>query len=232
MLHDYISFMTLIKKIADNSSQASLAHSMRVKRFIYFKELLQKLHKPLTILDIGGTQEYWINMGLDDKNYKITLLNLTEELSTSSNFNSVVGDATNLANYSDKSFDVVFSNSVIEHLFTKENQIRMATEVKRVGKYHFIQTPNYFFPIEPHFLFPGFQFLPKYIRVKLLNKFTLGHVPRKENFNEAVEKIDEIRLMTVKEMKELFPQSTIWKEKFFGLTKSIVAHNLNYGIGE
>jgi hypothetical protein len=217
--------MSLIKQVADNSSQASLAHSMRFKRFIYFKGLLQKLNKPINILDIGGTQEYWVNMGLDDKDYKITLLNLAEEKVTSPNFSSVVGDATNLS-YADKSFDVVFSNSVIEHLFTKENQRKMAAEVKRVGSYYFVQTPNYFFPLEPHFLFPGFQFLPKAARVALINKFNLGHIPRIRNINEARLKVEEIRLLTVNEMKGLFPGAVIWKEKFGGLVKSIVAHNL------
>lgn len=67
------------------------------------------------------------------------------------------GDATNLSQYSDKSFDIVFSNSVIEHLYTKENQISMAKEVNRVGKNYFIQTPNYWFPIEPHWVFPSFS---------------------------------------------------------------------------
>lgn len=219
--------MKLIKKIADNSSKKSLSHSMRYKRFAYFKNLIQKLIKPITILDIGGAQEYWVNMGLDDTAYKITLLNLSEQPTISSNFCSVVGDATNLNNYADKSFDVVFSNSVIEHLFTKENQTKMAAEAIRVGKYHFIQTPNYYFPLEPHFLFPGFQFLPKSVRYSLINKFNLGHIPRKKDIDEARLIVEEIRLLTIKEMKELFPQSIIWKERFGGFVKSIVAHNLD-----
>src|SRR5688500_16665970 len=113
--------MSLFKKIADNSSNQSLSHSMRFQRFIYFKSLIQKLNKPINILDIGGTQEYWVNMGLDNKDFKITLLNLSEQETTSPNFCSVAGDATNMDNYADNSFDVVFSNSVIEHLFTKNN---------------------------------------------------------------------------------------------------------------
>jgi len=189
--------------------------------------LIQKLEAPIRILDIGGTQEFWVNMGVDSKDFNITLLNLTTQATTSPNFSSVVGDATNLSEYADKSFDVVFSNSVIEHLFTKDNQSRMAREVVRVGKYHFIQTPNYFFPIEPHFLFPGFQFLSKSIRYLLINKFNLGHIPRKRNIKDARFIVDEIRLLTIGEMQELFPKSFIWKEKFGGVVKSIVAHNLS-----
>jgi len=133
--------MSFIWKIADNSSNTSLSRSMRFKRFIYFKELIRKLNKPINILDIGGTQEYWvnINMGLDDEHFKITLLNLSEEATTSPNFCSIAGDATNLIKFANKSFDVVFSNSVIEHLFAKENQRKMAAEVMRVESYYFIQ---------------------------------------------------------------------------------------------
>jgi hypothetical protein len=219
--------MSLIHKIADNTSRQSLAHSMRSKRFQYFKRLLQRLDKPITILDIGGTQEYWVNMGFDDPCIRITLLNLTAEETTSPNFSSVIGNATDLSNYADKSFDIVYSNSVIEHLFTKENQKKMADQVMRVGKYHFIQTPSYYFPLEPHFLFPGFQFLSKPIRTSLIRNFNLGHIPRKHSKNDARLIVDEIRLLTINEMKELFPQSFIWKEKFGGLVKSIVAHNFN-----
>lgn len=219
--------MSFYKKIADNSSNQSLAHSMRFKRFIYFQSFLQKMQRPLTILDIGGTQEYWLNMGLTDPDIQITLLNLSLQETTSPNFYSVAGNATDLRNYADQSFDIVYSNSVIEHLFTKKNQRKMANEVMRVGKYHFVQTPNYYFPLEPHFLFPGFQFLSKSIRSSLIRKFNLGHIPRKQTMKEARLIVDEIRLLTISEMKELFPESFIWKEKFGGLVKSIVAHNFN-----
>jgi hypothetical protein len=217
--------MSIIHKIADNSSNKSLAHSMRFKRFLYFKSLIDKLEKPVKILDIGGTQLYWLNMGLDNKDYQITLLNLTQEITNSPNFMSTAGDAANLSEYVDKSFDVVFSNSVIEHLYTKENQKKMALETMRVGKYYFIQTPNYYFPLEPHFLFPGFQFFPKAIRVFLIKRFKLGHISRKQTSEEARRIVDEIRLLTISEMKELFPQCLIYKEKVGGLVKSVITHN-------
>ncbi len=218
--------MNLFKKVADNSSTMSLAHSMRYKRFNYFTKLIQGLNCPIRILDIGGTQQYWENMGFINPNVKIILLNLSMQPTTSPNFVSVVGNATDLKEFTDNSFDVVFSNSVIEHLYTKENQYKMANEVRRVGKHHFIQTPNYFFPIEPHFLFPGFQFLPINTRVFLVNKFNLGHIERKKDIEEARRQVNEIQLLKTSEMRKLFPASSIWEEKFGGLVKSIVAHNL------
>src|SRR5687767_14553261 len=124
--------MFSLKKISDNTKVNSLSHAMRYKRFEYFLELIKKLPSPISILDIGGTQQYWEKMGLDLPGITITLLNLSEQKIYLPNFISVVGDATNLSEYPDKSFDIVFSNSVIEHLFTKANQEKMAFEVMRV----------------------------------------------------------------------------------------------------
>lgn len=76
--------------------------------------------------------------------------------------------------FRNEEFDVVFSNSVIEHLGEYPQQRRMADEVRRAGKRYFLQTPNRYFPLEPHFFFPFFQFLPVSVRVWLLSRFHLG----------------------------------------------------------
>jgi ubiquinone/menaquinone biosynthesis C-methylase UbiE len=215
----------MLKHIADNSNETSFSHKMRKMRFAHFMSLLNKMDRPISILDVGGTQEYWSKMGFNNPDIQITLLNLKEQHVTGESFKSVAGDATNMKEFSNKSFDIVFSNSVIEHLFTRSQQLKMANEVTRVGKFYYIQTPNFFFPIEPHFLFPGFQFLPFSLRVFMINKFSLGHIPRKKLKNDAITQINEIKLLATTDMKELFPDATIWKEKLFGMTKSIVAHN-------
>jgi predicted SAM-dependent methyltransferase len=137
---------------------------------------------------------------------------------------SMVGDATNLSLCADKSFDVVFSNSVIEHLYTKSNQEKMANEIRRVGKYYFVQTPNKYFIIEPHYLLPGFQFLHPRIKYFLLTKTPLS---RGKFWDKqfAQQYIDEIRLLDKSEMVALFPNGLIYKEMFGGLVKSFTAHN-------
>jgi 2-polyprenyl-3-methyl-5-hydroxy-6-metoxy-1,4-benzoquinol methylase len=210
----------------DNSDSRSMAHSFRQKRFAFFLSLLDGIDKgqDIKILDIGGTQKYWNLMGFDRPNVHITLLNLHTQPTTGHNFTSITGDATNISQYADQSFDIVYSNSVIEHLYTKENQIKMANEVQRVGKNYFIQTPNMNFPIEPHFVFPMFQFLPHALRVNLIQNFTLGHIIRRKEKESAEDIINEIHLLRISEMKQLFPTSKIYKEKFMGLTKSIVSY--------
>ena len=154
----------IFQQIADNQVENSLSHQMRSKRFTFFKACLQQLPKPITILDIGGTMSFWQSMQFKDAEVSIILLNLEEAQQLQHPFTSVQGDATALTQFADQSIDIVFSNSVIEHLFNWENQQKMAAEVLRVGKQHFIQTPNYWFPIEPHWVFPLFQFLPPLVK--------------------------------------------------------------------
>lgn len=100
----------------------------------------------------------------------------------------------------------------------------MSQEVKRVGKKYYVQTPNLYFPIEPHFIFPLFQFLPVNLRVWLVQHFNLGWCPRIPDRARALREVQEIRLLTKAEMQRLFPDAKIFEEKFFGMTKSFVAY--------
>ena len=160
---------------------------------------------------------------LDPENVHITLFNLFENPASYDNITSVVGDATDLSRYADDEFDVVFSNSVIEHLYTKDKQQKMADEMRRVGKSYHVQTPNYFFPIEPHWLFPLFQFFPKSVKIFLTKNFKLGHIGKLPE-NEAIDVVNEVRLLTEKEMKALFPDGQVYREYFFGLVKSVTMY--------
>jgi SAM-dependent methyltransferase len=112
------------------------------------------------------------------------------------------------------SFDVVFSNSVIEYVGAFSDQERMASEVLRVGKRYYVQTPNRFFPIEPHFLLPGFQFLPRWMKVAMIQRFALGWYDRAATREEACCLADEIRLLRRGELRRLFPGGKIMEERF------------------
>ena len=152
-------------------------------------------------------------------------MNLTAIPTKYDNIKSVVGDARDLNQYSDKSFDIVFSNSVIEHLDTFIDQKKMAKEIKRVGKKYYIQTPNYYFPLEPHFMFIGFQWLPLYFKIRVLRYYNSGYKHRIKDKESAMRIANSIRLLKEKEIKKLFPKSKINKERFLGLTKSFVITN-------
>jgi len=206
----------------------SINQKFREKRFHFFTTLLEgiKSDEPIHILDIGGTEIYWERMKFtSNNNVIITLLNLETVPAKNNNFISIKGDACDLSSFKDKQFDIVFSNSVIEHLFSIDNQKKMANEAMRVGKFYFVQTPNYFFPIEPHWLFPFFQFLPFKTRVFLTKNFDLGHYKKSANKEDAIKRVNEVKLLTEKQMKNLFPRGKVYRETFLSLVKSITMYN-------
>jgi hypothetical protein len=209
---------------ANNTDSRSLSVHFRKQRFAFFLSLLNKLPRPVRILDIGGTQQYWDMMNFEEPGVHVTLLNLAEQPVTRLDFTSVAGDATDLSDYADGSFDIVYSNSVIEHLFTRQAQEKMAKEVSRVGKFYFIQTPYYYFPIEPHWVYPFFQFLPVRSRIWLTQHCNLGHIGRIKDRDAAEKQVREIQLLTRREMQSLFPDAAIYNERILLFTKSIVAY--------
>ena len=215
----------VIKKIFESSEEKeSLGNYFRTKRFDFFFHRIKSMNKPISILDLGGKVNFWENRGLTgNNNYKITVLNIESEISDYSNIKTVNGNVLKLKDFKENSFDIVFSNSVIEHLYNFENQKKMAGEVLRIGKNHIIQTPNKYFFIEPHYMIPFFQFLPKKIQFKILTKTRFSRL-KKWDEQLARNYTEEIRLMTQKELKEIFPKSNIFYEKFLGMTKSFTVH--------
>lgn len=208
--------------------EKSLNQQFREKRFKFFISLLEKVKsdKPIQILDIGGTEIYWERMNFtDNENIIVTLLNLEKVPTKKDNFISIKGDACDLSSIKDKQFDIVFSNSVIEHLYTFDNQKKMATEIMRVGKAYYVQTPNYYFPIEPHWLFPFFQFFPFKIKVFLTKNYNLGHYKKSVSKEAAIKRVSEVKLLKQKQMKELFPTGKVYREVLFGLVKSITMYH-------
>jgi len=245
--------MSLLKKLADNTRTNSISNKFRRRRFAFFEKFISLLPRPVKILDVGGTENYWQQMGIsvplstgrrehkspfeggrgmilstgDDSFYEIeiTILN-TEDLDVQSrNIKFIKGDARDLSMFADKQFDVAFSNSVIEHVGNFTDQKKMADEIIRVAKKYFVQTPNYFFSFEPHFLFPCFQFLPRRVRIFLVTKFALGWYPRARSNNEAGELVDSINLLRKSDLRKLFPAANYFAEKFLFLTKSFIIHN-------
>ena len=123
--------------------------------------------------------------------------------------------------FGDQSFDLVHSNSLIEHVGSLDDQARMAAEIRRVAAGYFVQTPNRYFPIEPHFLVPAFQFLPVALRVRVARRFRPGWY-RGGDAAVAVRDAREIRLLSERELRAMFPDGQVWRERLYGMTKSFV----------
>jgi SAM-dependent methyltransferase len=137
-------------------------------------------------------------------------------------FHYRMGDGRDLP-FADQSFQIFYSNSVIEHLRRLEDQRRFAREALRVGRAVFVQTPNRWFPIEPHFVVLFLHFLPKGIQRLFLPHFSLRGLFRSGDNVEMKHLFDELRLLSFREMQSLFPGCTIHRERVFGLTKSLIA---------
>lgn len=224
-------FRHLFERYFDNTSPESVASRLRLDRFERLNQFLKSLDlnkgEVIQILDIGGDDKYWKNMlkYLKDP-VRVTLLNLVpyHNAMADPRIQAVVGDGRDLSPlFSDRSFDVVLSNSVIEHVGTFNDQKRMANEIRRVGKAYFVQTPNRYFPLEPHFLIPFFQFFPTNLKIYIAKTFKPGWY-RNRKVEAAIEDAQQIRLLSKKELLHLFPDGEIWEEKMVGLTKSFIVY--------
>jgi hypothetical protein len=185
-------------------------------------------HGKVNIIDIGGTNAYWKIISanlLKEKNVHILIVNLPSSSTLFTNdeiFTFIIGDGCNLADIGDKSFHIAHSNSVIEHIENWENKIKFSKELQRVGELYYLQTPNYWFPLEPHFVFPFFHWLPEFIRIKLIQHFNLGWFRKTKDYNKAKAIDESCLLLTKKELLKLFSHSSLYKEKFACLTKSFI----------
>jgi hypothetical protein len=214
----------MLKRMANNRDERSLAMQFRRNRFAFFQSLLSRLDRPVHILDVGGTEHYWKSMGIEaDGRIHVTILNVNKDSVSLPYMKSILGDARSIQAEED-AYDIVFSNSVIEHVGTYEDQLQMAKEVRRVGKRYFIQTPNKYFPLEQHFLFPFFQFFPISLRTLLVQNFNLSWYPKTPDAAQARHLIESFRLLSKKEFSRLFPDGAIYEEKILGFTKSFVAY--------
>jgi len=193
-----------------------------MKKFIE----IMKPDEKCSILDIGGTPGNW---ELLDKKLNVTLLNLTIPSNIEryrGKYEFVKGDGTKLQ-FPDKSFDIVFSNSVIEHVGTFDSQVNFAQEIQRVGKNYFVQTPAKSFPFEPHLLTPFIHYFPLNIQVKYLSGFTLHSLLSGSKKDEIIKMMSSICLLNYKSFCNMFSSCQHYKEKFMLLDKSYVVYRIS-----
>lgn len=137
-------------------------------------------------------------------------------------FTYLLADGRNTG-LADKAFDLAFSNSAIEHVGSLEAQQCFANEMLRVGRRIYCQTPNKWFPVEPHFLGLCVHWLPKKWFGHFVDRYLTLHGWRYRPTPEAsIDFINSIRLLTRDELSDLFPGCEIRTERFLGLAKSFV----------
>lgn len=192
---------------------------MRQRRMQEFLDRL-KPKRGARILDLGGSPEIW---RLTPERFELTLVNLPGGMDrlagaqpeARGDHTIVWADACDLRGiFGDNSFDLVFSNSVIEHVGDETRRRAFAREVKRLAPSYWVQTPSPRFPIEPHTGVPFYFQLPAPLRERLMERW-------REALPAWAEMIEETTVLSEEEMRALFPGGEIFRERALGLEKSI-----------
>jgi hypothetical protein len=180
------------------------------------------------VLDMGGTTGFWSVWRdvIDFSHVTVTCVNLAEvrqDETGSLPVKAQVGNACAMPEFEDNSFDVVFSNSVIEHVGLWPNKLAFAREARRLAPSYLIQTPNFWFPIDPHARFPFLHWLPRPVIYRIHMSMRTGFYPKTSDIDEAMTSTEDADMLDRKQMAHLFPDAEIEAERFMLLTKSLLA---------
>ncbi|NJL81366.1 MAG: class I SAM-dependent methyltransferase [Richelia sp. RM2_1_2] len=204
-------------KASEWAKHNSFGKAWRLERMKQFLGLV-KPPSGAKIIDLGGHMPMWQWF---DHDFEVTLVNLPGSYKSTGKFGKytlVEGDATNLCDiFADKCFDIVFSNSVIEHVGDESKQADFASEVKRLAKGYWVQTPSLYWPLEPHTGVIGYWLLPEFVRQNLQNSW-------EKKLPVWTEMVRGTRVLSQNRMRELFTDSKFYVERKFLLEKSYAAY--------
>jgi hypothetical protein len=187
----------------------------RMRRFIS----LFDVEDATSIIDLGGTEFVW---RLVAGRPRVTMINVGVEEWAEGRLRMLDADATAVP-FSDDAFDVCFSNSVIEHVGNEQMQAAFAREVRRLAQRYWVQTPNRRFFLEPHLICLFLHWLPFRLERRLVRYFSLWGLISKPAQADIDRFIQGIRLLDEAAMRRLFPDAEIFKERFLGFAKSLIA---------
>lgn len=216
------------------NSRDSFASRFRRRRMEMIRGLLEPMlakKDRLAVLDVGGRRDYWelLDPAVAGR-LSITILNNeAPELEVGAtpddglDVEYALGDACDMPQYADGSFDLAHSNSVIEHVGSLQNMAKMADETRRVGRAYYVQTPYLWFPIEPHYGVPFFHWLPGPTRARMGWRHKVGYRARMEDYRASLALCDHTELVDKTLMRELFPDGELVKERVALLVKSLIA---------
>jgi hypothetical protein len=196
----------------------------RARRWFWMADLFPEL-RDMSILDLGGRVDTWSRAPFHPKNVHIVNLETDPILGEIPDWAEVsYGDACALPEeIAVRRYDLVFSNSVIEHVGGHERRTRFAETVRTLGAGYWVQTPYRYFPIEPHWVAPGMQFMPVRVRQTLARRWPLAHTPVKDS-EQALRNVLWTELIDKTQMRHYFPDAKFRNEKVLGLTKSLIAY--------
>lgn len=221
--------MNFIRAQQDYEDPNSLASRFRRARARHIAGLIREVFAErgaCRIVDLGGRPDYWRVIDralLEACRVTITTINLESQAPIDDPmFDQRPGDACAF-DAPDNAFDIAHSNSVIEHVGDWPRMEAFAAETRRLAPRYFVQTPYFWFPVEPHFSAPFFHWAPEGLRARWLMKRGHGFVGRAGDLAEAMRAVQHARLLDKAMMRQLFPDARLEEEKVAGLTKSLMA---------
>ncbi|MFC7275726.1 methyltransferase domain-containing protein [Paractinoplanes rhizophilus] len=193
----------------------------RARRWDWLVEVFPDLDQ-MSVIDLGGDAATWTQSPLHPK--QVHVVNIDVPPAEVPDWITVdQGDACALpAEIASRRYDLVFSNSVIEHVGGHERRLRFAESVHKLAPAHWVQTPYRYFPVEPHWIAPGMQFLPVRARAALARRWPLAHV-RSADLHDALTGVLWTELLDRSQMRYYFPGAELLSERLAGLTKSLIA---------
>jgi hypothetical protein len=215
------TFNAVRRKLVGYEGSPSLSDRLRADRFRLLLDRYPELGS-MRVLDLGGTSSFWARAPVRPSS--VVLLNLAHDEDDDVPWiTSVVGDVCTPPEVIRRErFDLVFSNSVIEHVGGHVRRMQMAEFAMDSADRYWIQTPYRYFPIEPHWLFPGFQFLPPNLQARIGARWPLTWAGR-VSYDVALGHALEVELLGRTQLRYYFPDAAILRERVAGLTKSLIA---------
>lgn len=210
----------------------STSNKFRAARVARLKTLIDKALQEKShcrVLDIGGTYNFWHiwRDQIDWTRTEVVCVNLDPEHfetgKDETRISMIKGNACDLHNIKDGEFDVAFSNSVIEHVGRWSDMKNMARETRRVAKRYLLQTPYFWFPIEPHARTPFLHWLPESWAYRIVMARKCGYWTKAKTVSDAVEAVQSAVMLDGRQVAELFPDARIERERFLGITKALMA---------
>lgn len=202
-------------------SPSSVGAKRRARRAAWLSDTFPDLAE-MNVLDLGGRVESWATVPVRPAHVHVVNLEpLPTELPDWAEADHA--DACELPRrILDRRYDLVFSNSVLEHVGGYERRRRMAEAIRELAPAYWVQTPYRYFPVEPHWVAPAMQFLPVSARVVVARKWPLAYTPGK-SYEAAMRQVLTTELIGRAELRYLFPDAGIRNERLLGLTKSLIA---------
>jgi hypothetical protein len=176
----------------------------------------------MSVVDLGGEPDTWMQSPVHPKHvHVVNIESLDPDVPDWMQVD--YGDACALPEeIASRRYDLVFSNSVLEHVGGHERRTRFAETVAALAPRHWVQTPYRYFPVEPHWIAPGMQFLPARVRASMACWWPLANV-KSADIREALGAVLWTELVDRTQMRYYFPDSDIRSERLMGLTKSLIA---------